>query len=98
VFAKEGGYPGVTHPLVPRHEIAGAIESLGEGVRGGQVGHRVAIGWFGGNCGYFEWLRRGLLMDCENMEVMGITIRRRLRRLRRCGANAVASMPDDLEP
>ncbi len=30
-FAKEGGYPGVCHPLVPGHEIAGAIEALGDG-------------------------------------------------------------------
>ena len=35
-FAKEGGYPGVTHPLVPGHEIAGVIESLGDGVQDGE--------------------------------------------------------------
>ena len=59
-LAKEGGYPGVNHPLVPGHEIAGVIESLGEGVHGWQVGRRVGVGWFGGNCGYCEWCRRGL--------------------------------------
>jgi alcohol dehydrogenase len=51
-FAKEGGYPGVSYPLVPGHEIAGVIESLGEGVGGWTVGERVGVGWFGGDCGY----------------------------------------------
>ena len=41
VLAKEGGYPGITYPLVPGHEVAGVIEALGEGVHGWQVGQRV---------------------------------------------------------
>ena len=32
-FAKNGGYPGVSHPIVPGHEIAGVIDSLGEGAQ-----------------------------------------------------------------
>ncbi len=35
-FAKEGGYPGVSYPLVPGHEIAGEIAALGE--RGARTG------------------------------------------------------------
>jgi D-arabinose 1-dehydrogenase-like Zn-dependent alcohol dehydrogenase len=58
VFAKEGGYPGVTHPVVPGHEIAGEIAALGDGVKGWEVGQRVGVGWFGGHCGYCEWCRR----------------------------------------
>jgi D-arabinose 1-dehydrogenase-like Zn-dependent alcohol dehydrogenase len=73
-FAKDGGFPGVSHPLVPGHEIAGAIESLGEGVKGWQVGQRVGVGWFGGNCGYCEPCRRGDFINCQNMEIPGITI------------------------
>ena len=73
VFAKEGGYPGVTYPLVPGHEIAGEVAALGDGVKGWEVGQRVGVGWFGGNCGYCEWCRRGSLIDCENMEIPGIT-------------------------
>jgi D-arabinose 1-dehydrogenase-like Zn-dependent alcohol dehydrogenase len=95
-LVKEGGYPGVTHPLVPGHEIAGVIESLGEGVRGWQVGQRVGVGWFGGNCGYCEWCRRGLLMDCENMEIPGITIDGGYADFVVVRASAMASMPDDL--
>jgi D-arabinose 1-dehydrogenase-like Zn-dependent alcohol dehydrogenase len=95
-LAKEGGYPGVTYPLVPGHEIAGVIESLGDGVHGWQVGRRVGVGWFGGNCGYCEWCRRGLLIDCENMEIPGITVDGGYADFVVIRASALASMPDDL--
>ena len=72
-FAKEGGYPGVSHPLVPGHEIAGEI-ALGDHANGWEVGQRVGVGWFGGNCGYCEWCRRGSLIDCVNMGIPGITM------------------------
>jgi alcohol dehydrogenase/propanol-preferring alcohol dehydrogenase len=98
VFAKEGGYPGVTYPLVPGHEIAGVIEALGDGVHGWEVGDRVGVGWFGGNCGYCEWCRRGLLLDCENLEIPGITIDGGYADFVVVRASAIASMPDDLAP
>ncbi|HWD74550.1 MAG TPA: alcohol dehydrogenase [Solirubrobacteraceae bacterium] len=96
MFAKEGGYPGVTHPVVPGHEIAGEISALGEGVRGWEVGQRVGVGWFGGNCGYCEWCRRGDLMNCQNMEIPGITMDGGYADDVLVRANAMASMPDDL--
>jgi D-arabinose 1-dehydrogenase-like Zn-dependent alcohol dehydrogenase len=96
MFVKEGGYPGVSHPAVPGHEIAGAIEALGEGVKGWALGQRVGVGWFGGNCGYCEWCRRGLLIDCENMEIPGITIDGGYADYVLVRANAMASMPDGL--
>jgi D-arabinose 1-dehydrogenase-like Zn-dependent alcohol dehydrogenase len=95
-FAKNGGYPGVSHPLVPGHEIAGVIESLGDGVNGWEAGQRVGVGWFGGNCGYCEWCRRGSLIDCENMGIPGITMDGGYADYVLVRANAMASMPDDL--
>jgi D-arabinose 1-dehydrogenase-like Zn-dependent alcohol dehydrogenase len=96
-FAKEGGYPGVSHPLVPGHEIAGVVEKLGDGVQGWDVGQRVGVGWFGGNCGYCEWCRRGSFINCENMEIPGITIDGGYADYVVVRANAMASMPDDLD-
>ena len=61
----------MSYPLVPGHEIAGEITALGEHVEGWEVGQRVGVGWFGGNCGYCEWCRRGSLIDCENMGIPG---------------------------
>ncbi|MGB6163020.1 MAG: alcohol dehydrogenase [Pseudonocardiaceae bacterium] len=96
VLAKEGGYPGVSYPLVPGHEIAGVIEALGEGVKGWQVGQRVGVGWFGGNCGYCEWCRRGDAINCQNMQIPGITMDGGYADYVVVKANAMASMPDKL--
>jgi D-arabinose 1-dehydrogenase-like Zn-dependent alcohol dehydrogenase len=95
-FAKSGQYPGVSHPLIPGHEIAGEVSALGDGVQGWEVGQRVGVGWFGGNCGYCEWCRRGSLIDCENMEIPGITIDGGYADYVLVRATALASMPDDL--
>lgn len=96
VLAKEGGYPGVSYPLVPGHEIAGVIEALGEGVKGWEVGQRVGVGWFGGNCGYCEWCRRGDAINCQNMGIPGITVDGGYADYVVVKANAMASMPDVL--
>ncbi|MEA2145524.1 MAG: hypothetical protein QOG59_1111 [Solirubrobacteraceae bacterium] len=96
LFAKEGGYPGVSHPLVPGHEIAGEIAALGDGVKGWEVGQRVGVGWFGGNCGYCEWCRRGSLIDCENMEIPGITVDGGYADYVVVRATGLASMPNEL--
>ena len=95
-FAKSGQYPGVSHPLIPGHEIAGELSALGDGVQGWEIGQRVGVGWFGGNCGYCEWCRRGSLIDCENMEIPGITVDGGYADYVLVRATALASMPDDL--
>jgi D-arabinose 1-dehydrogenase-like Zn-dependent alcohol dehydrogenase len=69
---KDGHFPGVSYPRVPGHEIAGVITALGEGVRGWEVGQRVGVGWFGGNCGYCRPCRHGEAMSCENMGIPGV--------------------------
>jgi D-arabinose 1-dehydrogenase-like Zn-dependent alcohol dehydrogenase len=73
-YVKEGGFPGVTYPAVPGHEIAGTVAALGEGVRGWEVGQRVGVGWFGGNCGWCRTCRHGEPMFCPNMGIPGITL------------------------
>src|SRR5579875_1054282 len=97
-FAKEGGYPGVSHPLIPGHEIAGEIAALGEQVAGWEVGQRVGVGWFGGNCGWCEPCRRGQLIDCANMGIPGITMDGGYAEYVVVRASALAAMPDDLSP
>jgi 2-desacetyl-2-hydroxyethyl bacteriochlorophyllide A dehydrogenase len=69
---KDGHFPGVSYPRVPGHEIAGVIAALGDGVLGWEVGQRVGVGWFGGNCGYCRPCRHGEPMSCENMGIPGI--------------------------
>src|ERR1700694_5529326 len=72
-YAKEGGFPGVTYPIVPGHEIDGESEALAEDVEGWSVGDRVGVGWYGGNCGHCENCRRAELLSCTNMGIPGVT-------------------------
>lgn len=95
-FAKEGGFPGVSYPVVPGHEIAGEIDSLGEGVEGWEAGQRVGVGWFGGNCGHCEPCRRGQLIHCENGGIPGVTFDGGYADYVVVPASALASMPDEL--
>lgn len=97
-LAKEGWFPGVSHPVVPGHEIAGEVAALGDGVQGWEVGDRVGVGWFGGNCGYCEWCRRGSLIDCENMEIPGITVDGGYADYVVVRASALVRMPDGFTP
>ncbi len=95
-FAKEGGYPGVSYPLVPGHEIAGVIDALGAEVHGWEVGQRVGVGWFGGNCGHCHACRRGDLISCQNMGIPGITFDGGYADYVLVKASAMALMPDEL--
>jgi alcohol dehydrogenase len=64
-----GGFPALTWPLTPGHEIAGTIAEVGDGVETFSVGDRVAVGWFGGNCNTCVRCRKGFFMQCENAQV-----------------------------
>ncbi|HEV7585698.1 MAG TPA: alcohol dehydrogenase catalytic domain-containing protein [Solirubrobacteraceae bacterium] len=95
-YVKEGGFPGVTYPAVPGHEIAGTVAALGEGARGWEVGQRVGVGWFGGNCGYCHTCRHGEPMFCENMGIPGITFDGGYADYVVVRSNAMALIPDEL--
>jgi D-arabinose 1-dehydrogenase-like Zn-dependent alcohol dehydrogenase len=95
-YVKEGGFPGVSYPAVPGHEIAGVIAALGDGVRGWEVGQRVGVGWFGGNCGYCHPCRHGEPMFCENMGIPGITLDGGYADYVVVRSNAMALIPDEL--
>jgi D-arabinose 1-dehydrogenase-like Zn-dependent alcohol dehydrogenase len=92
-FAKTGGFPGISWPHVPGHEVAGLVAALGKDVNGWEVGQRVGVGWFGGSCGY---CRRGDLMNCAHMEIPGITIDGGCADYVLVKAGAMAAMPDEL--
>lgn len=64
-----GGFPNMTWPLTLGHEIAGTIAELGEDVAEFEVGDRVAVGWFGGNCNHCDPCRKGILIHCANAKV-----------------------------
>ena len=92
----EGGMPGIEYPRVPGHEIAGRIESLGDGTHPWTTGQRVGIGWFGGNCGYCDPCRRGDMISCVNGRVPGIAYDGGYADHVVVPVAALASLPDDL--
>jgi D-arabinose 1-dehydrogenase-like Zn-dependent alcohol dehydrogenase len=93
---KEGLFPTIPYPVIPGHEIAGVIDAVGEGVVGWSVGTRVGVGWFGGNCGHCEPCRRGLLIDCVNLQIPGVTYNGGYAEAMVCPASALALIPDEL--
>jgi D-arabinose 1-dehydrogenase-like Zn-dependent alcohol dehydrogenase len=95
-IAKEGRRPGLSYPLVPGHEVAGVIDALGEGVAGWEVGQRVGVGWFGGNCGHCEPCRRGVFMSCVNSRTPGVTMDGGYADYLVVPASALALIPDEL--
>ncbi|HUB76701.1 MAG TPA: alcohol dehydrogenase catalytic domain-containing protein, partial [Solirubrobacteraceae bacterium] len=96
-YAQLGRWPGMTHPLVPGHEIAGVVAELGEGVQGFEVGQRVGVGWYGGACGWCAQCRRGDLMNCSNMAIPGVTQDGGYADYVRVRAGALARIPDGIE-
>jgi D-arabinose 1-dehydrogenase-like Zn-dependent alcohol dehydrogenase len=68
-FTKEGLFPGIQYPRVPGHEIAGAIDKVGNDVTEWEPGQRVAVGWHGGHCGHCESCRRGDFITCKYLQV-----------------------------
>ena len=64
-----GGFPGLSWPVTPGHEIAGTVAEVGDGVQDFAVGDRVEVGWFGGNCNRCVPCRRGYFMQCVRLQI-----------------------------
>lgn len=97
-LVKEGLWPGLQYPRVPGHEIAGAIDAMGEGVTGWTIGQRVGVGWHGGNCGGCDPCRRGNLFACETHQVTGISFDGGYGEYMIAPISAVARFPEELSP
>ena len=61
-----------TYPIVPGHEIAGVIESVGDGVVAWTTGARVGVGWYGGIDHVCPACRSGDSIDCANLRTPGL--------------------------
>ena len=91
-----GGFPGLTWPVTPGHEIAGTVAELGDGVEGFAVGDRVAVGWFGGNCNRCVPCRKGQFMQCVNLQVPSWHYPGGYAESVTAPATALARIPDEL--
>eukprot|EP00898_Chlorokybus_atmophyticus_P003231 jgi/Chlat1/3909/Chrsp26S04022 len=95
-FTKEAGFPGLTHPRIPGHEIAGVIHSVGEGVKAFKEGDRVGVGWYGSICHECKPCRNGNLTYCLGLGITGITFDGGYAEYVTVSEDALAPIPDKL--
>src|SRR5260370_42550888 len=50
LMVQQGAFPFVEYPIVPGHEIAGAVEEIGTGVTGFKLGDRVGLSILFSSC------------------------------------------------
>ena len=91
----EGGFPGLTLPRVPGHEIIGRVDALGTSVNRWKVGQRVGLGFFGGEDGSCEACRRGDFVNCKNPVVPGITVDGGYAEMALAEERALAAIPEE---
>jgi len=92
----EGGFPGVTYPRVPGHEVIGKIDAVGPGVQVWKEGQRVGVGYMGGHCGYCENCRRGDFVNCQNQPLSGQSTDGGYAEMMIARASGLSAIPDDL--
>ncbi|HUA32928.1 MAG TPA: alcohol dehydrogenase [Candidatus Binataceae bacterium] len=97
-ITKEGAFPGIAYPRSPGHEIAGVIDALGDNADPWQVGERVGVGWFGGNCGKCESCRRGDFITCDFGQIPGISYDGGYAEFMIAPVSALARIPAALKP
>ncbi|GAB4362601.1 MAG: alcohol dehydrogenase AdhP [Deltaproteobacteria bacterium] len=65
---------GTPLPIVPGHEAAGVVETVGEGVSGFSPGDRVGVPWMQYACGACGPCRSGAEMLCASQKSTGVTV------------------------
>ena len=59
-------------PLVPGHQIVGAVDAVGSGVTRFEVGERVGVPWLNSTCGRCDYCQRGDENLCERARFTGL--------------------------
>ncbi len=95
-FVRSGGFPGMTLPRIPGHEIAGKIDAVGAHVTEWKAGDRVGVGWHGGHCFVCSACRKGLFINCEKAQITGISYDGGYAEYVVVPHQAVARIPDEL--
>jgi propanol-preferring alcohol dehydrogenase len=70
----DGELPGPKPLVVPGHEIAGEVVSVGEGATRFKPGERVGVPWLGSTCGNCRYCTSGRENLCDNARFTGYTL------------------------
>jgi alcohol dehydrogenase, propanol-preferring len=95
-LAKEGGFPGLSYPRVPGHEVVGTIAKLGSSVTAWKLGQRVGVGWHGGHCCYCRACSKGDFGACTTSLTTGLSMDGGYAEYMIGHAEAMVSIPDEL--
>ncbi|MDJ0824308.1 MAG: alcohol dehydrogenase catalytic domain-containing protein [Rhodobacter sp.] len=68
-----GNYAAESLPMIPGHEFTGTVAAVGDGVTGLEEGQPAVVDMNVG-CGRCYWCRRNEILNCPDMQQMGITI------------------------
>ncbi|MGA2095836.1 MAG: alcohol dehydrogenase [Candidatus Acidiferrum sp.] len=96
-LVRHGGFPGLSYPRVPGHEVAGVVDEVGSAVTEWKKGDRVGVGWHGGHCFVCDPCRRGDFLKCEKAAITGITRDGGYQEYILARHEAVALIPEGLE-
>jgi propanol-preferring alcohol dehydrogenase len=69
----EGELPQRLSPVIPGHQVVGAVEATGASVTGFEKGQRVGVAWLGKTCGHCRFCTSGRENLCEFAEFTGWT-------------------------
>jgi D-arabinose 1-dehydrogenase-like Zn-dependent alcohol dehydrogenase len=94
---KHGGFPGLTYPRVPGHEVVGVVDEVGSGVTEWKKGDHVGVGWHGGHCFVCDSCRRGDFVTCQNQAITGVTRDGGYQQYMLARHEAVALVPEGLD-
>lgn len=88
-----GHYAADKLPLIPGHEFTGTVAETGKNVEGTKVGQSVVVDMNIG-CGHCYWCRRNEILNCPDMQQMGITINGAFAEFIAVPARLVIAAPD----
>lgn len=97
LMVQNGDFPFVRFPIVPGHEVAGVVESVGLGVDYPKPGTRVGVPWLFAACGHCRQCIQGDEILCAAGQYVGMTRDGGYQEFMLARADYVVPLPDSLD-